>query len=73
MDDAKVFEENTSTSSPDYSIGTVVVDVDNEAEVFATGADGVNFRTVGWLKAAVFMLKMTVSLWRSKYVTKTSD
>ena len=59
MDDTKVYDEHANASSPDYGIGTIV---DDEAEVFATGADGVNFRTVGWLKAAVFMLKMTVGI-----------
>jgi hypothetical protein len=30
-----------------------------EAEVFAGGAGQVNFRTVGWVRAAIFLLKMT--------------
>ncbi|OCT47761.1 hypothetical protein CLCR_03500 [Cladophialophora carrionii] len=31
----------------------------DEAEVFVTGHDGVNFRTVGWIRASMFFLKMT--------------
>jgi hypothetical protein len=30
-----------------------------EGEVFAIGEDGVNFRTVGWIRAAMFFTKMT--------------
>jgi hypothetical protein len=32
-----------------------------EGEVFAAGEDGVEFRTVGWVRAAMFLLKMTFS------------
>ncbi|KAH0842489.1 hypothetical protein AYO21_06705 [Fonsecaea monophora] len=31
----------------------------DEAEVFVTGQGGVNFRTVGWIRASMFFLKMT--------------
>jgi hypothetical protein len=31
----------------------------DEAEVFVTGQDGVNFRTVCWIRASMFFLKMT--------------
>ncbi|KAF2763847.1 hypothetical protein EJ03DRAFT_379103 [Teratosphaeria nubilosa] len=31
----------------------------DEAEVFITGTNGVDFRTVSWVKAAIFLLKMT--------------
>lgn len=30
-----------------------------EREVFAVGEDGVEFRTVGWIRAAMFFTKMT--------------
>ncbi|EXJ95878.1 hypothetical protein A1O1_01003 [Capronia coronata CBS 617.96] len=30
-----------------------------DAEVFATGEDGIEFRTVGWVRAAMFFTKMT--------------
>jgi len=30
-----------------------------ENEVFAVGEDGVDFRTVGWIRAAMFFTKMT--------------
>lgn len=30
-----------------------------EGEVFAVGEDGVEFRTVGWIRAAMFFTKMT--------------
>lgn len=30
-----------------------------ESEVFAVGQDGVEFRTVGWIRAAMFFTKMT--------------
>ncbi|CAD6586449.1 MAG: hypothetical protein CYPHOPRED_003541 [Cyphobasidiales sp. Tagirdzhanova-0007] len=33
-----------------------------EVEVFATGPGNVDFRTVGWMKAAVFFLKMTFAV-----------
>jgi hypothetical protein len=59
MDDDKKHEDETALSPPDLSVGSVTVDAGSEDEVFATGANGVNFRTVGWLKAAIFLLKMT--------------
>jgi hypothetical protein len=31
-----------------------------EGEVFAVGEDGVDFRTVGWIRAAMFFTKMYV-------------
>lgn len=43
-------------TSIDHGIGTLEF---VEKEVFATDIDGVNFRTVGWIRAAVFFLKMT--------------
>jgi hypothetical protein len=43
----------------DTGVGTISPKHD-EAEVFGGGGeDAVNFRTVGWLAAAVFMIKMT--------------
>ena len=39
-------------SSPEA--GTV-----GEAEVFTASEGGVNFRNVGWIRAAIFLLKMT--------------
>jgi hypothetical protein len=45
----------TPTSRPaSPEVGSV-----GEAEVFAAGEGGVNFRNVGWIKAAIFLLKMT--------------
>lgn len=38
------------------SVGTVI---ETETEVFGGGEGGVNFRNVGWIRASMFMLKMT--------------
>lgn len=59
MTEGKKNDIESAASPIDSGIGSINVDVDDEAEVFATGANGVNFRTVGWLKAAIFLLKMT--------------
>ncbi|CZR69423.1 related to neutral amino acid permease [Phialocephala subalpina] len=40
----------------DIGVGTAKLE---ENEVFATGEGGVNFRNVGWMKAAIFFTKMT--------------
>jgi hypothetical protein len=54
--DAEVVPSPTDTqSNPTTADGRN----EDEAEVFGTGGEGVNFRTVGWMKAAIFCLKMT--------------
>ncbi|OQV05494.1 hypothetical protein CLAIMM_10221 [Cladophialophora immunda] len=49
--------EAITPASP-VEVGSKFGSVD-EAEVFVTGQDGVNFRTVGWIRASMFFLKMT--------------
>jgi hypothetical protein len=48
------YNEKKSTGSS-ASIHSVA-----EGEVFAVGEDGVDFRTVGWIRAAMFFTKMYV-------------
>ncbi|EXJ94657.1 hypothetical protein A1O1_03053 [Capronia coronata CBS 617.96] len=57
MDEKKTDIETTTVATPtegESNLGSI-----DEAEVFVTGADGVNFRTVGWIRASMFFLKMT--------------
>ena len=46
---------DTPTSRPSSPEAGIV----GEAEVFSASEGGVNFRNVGWIKAAIFLLKMT--------------
>ncbi|EXJ89997.1 hypothetical protein A1O3_03065 [Capronia epimyces CBS 606.96] len=49
--------EATTVAAPtegDSKYGSI-----DEAEVFVTGENGINFRTVGWIRASMFFLKMT--------------
>ncbi|TVY40842.1 N amino acid transport system protein [Lachnellula occidentalis] len=46
----------TTAATSDIGVGTTKYE---ETEVFATGTDGVEFRTVGWIRAAMFFTKMT--------------
>lgn len=47
--------DSANTSRPDSpEVGIV-----GESEVFAAGEGDVNFRNVGWIRAAIFLLKMT--------------
>lgn len=47
------YEEKNATGSIASSHSS------EEGEVFAAGEDGVQFRTVGWIRAAMFFTKMT--------------
>lgn len=59
MTEEKQYGNGKAPCSSDVALGVVIAGCDPEAEVFAAGDGGVNFRTVGWLKAAIFLLKMT--------------
>ncbi|ETS86274.1 hypothetical protein PFICI_00102 [Pestalotiopsis fici W106-1] len=54
-------KEKCKTSVPSGSSSPVIVGdvIETEAEVFGGGEGAVNFRNVGWIRAAMFMLKMT--------------
>lgn len=57
MTEKKVDLQATTFGSPveaEPCVGSV-----DEAELFVAGQDGVNFRTVGWIRASMFFLKMT--------------
>ncbi|KAI4593845.1 hypothetical protein KJ359_008886 [Pestalotiopsis sp. 9143b] len=50
-----ISDAKSGTESPPI-VGTVT---ETESEVFGGGEGAVNFRNVGWIRAAMFMLKMT--------------
>ncbi|KAF2804331.1 neutral amino acid permease [Mytilinidion resinicola] len=65
MADEKSAIQSAAPSSPthskEYAIGdseAVVFDDDDAHEVFKKNTDGVNFRTVGWVRASVIFLKV---------------
>ncbi|CAN8105959.1 unnamed protein product [Discula destructiva] len=58
----KHLDISTTTAQADFDTGTgEVKDVQqHESEVFGAGGEGqVNFRTVGWIRAATFLIKQT--------------
>lgn len=62
--DVKTSSPTVSSASPDVEVGTVEPlkgkEKSSESEVFGgTGEGQVNFRTVGWIRASMFLMKQT--------------
>lgn len=56
---AEAMAKEISREEKDPADSTASIHSIEEGEVFAVGEDGVDFRTVGWIRAAMFFTKMT--------------
>lgn len=63
MDTKEQIDYNVSATETKVNRGTNSPSTESEeGEVFGVGKDGVDFRTVGWIRAAMFFTKV----WGSK-------